>query len=71
MLSKPETLKDTLQVLVESGATRVGHIATIITRAISEVAGEIGGFATDLFEMLEASRKAGKDGSESEKTPPD
>lgn len=61
MLSKPETIKDTVQVMVESGATRVGHIAKIITRAVADVAAEIGGFATDLFEMMEASKRASDD----------
>lgn len=66
MLSKLETVKDTVQVVVESGATRVGHVATIITRAVSDVASEIGGFATDLFEMMEASRKARQDDEKSD-----
>lgn len=58
MLSKPETVKDTVQVMVESGATRVGHVASIITKAVVDVAKEVGGFATDLFEMREAAKRA-------------
>lgn len=63
MLSKPETVKDTVQVMVESGATRVGNVARIITRAVADVAKEIGGFATELFEMREAARRARSDGA--------
>lgn len=61
VVSKPETIKDTAQVVVESGASRVGKIAMIITGAVRDIAKEIGGFATDVFEMLEASKRAHDD----------
>lgn len=61
MVSKSETLKDTVQVAVETGATRVGRIVSIITGAIRDVAGEIGGFATDVYEMREAAKRAQAD----------
>lgn len=69
MVSKPETVKDSVQVIVESGASRVGSIAMIITGAVRDVAKEIGGFATDVFEMLEASKRAQAD--ESRRSPAD
>jgi hypothetical protein len=53
-----ETRKDLVQEAVESGATRVGRIATIVTGAVRDVAREVGGFATDVFEMREASDRA-------------
>ncbi|WP_026911234.1 hypothetical protein [Patulibacter minatonensis] len=53
-----ETRKDLVQEAVESGATHVGRIATIVTGAVRDVAREIGSFATDVFEMREASRRA-------------
>lgn len=53
-----ETRKDLAQEAVESGATHVGRIATIITGAVRDVAREVGSFATDVFEMREASRRA-------------
>lgn len=56
-----ETRKDLVQEAVESGATHVGRIATIITGAVRDVAREVGSFATDVFEMREASRRALKD----------
>ena len=66
MVSKPETVKDTVQVIVESGAGRVGSIAMIITGAVRDIAKEIGGFATDVFEMLEASKRARADDRDGE-----
>ena len=58
MISKAETTKDTVQVLTESAASHVGRIATIITGAVREIAHELGEWATDAFEMREASTKA-------------
>jgi hypothetical protein len=58
MVGKPEIAKDTVQELVESAATHVGRIATILTGAIREVAHEVGDWATDAFEMREAAGKA-------------
>jgi transposase-like protein len=56
-----ETRKDLVQEAVESGATHVGRIATIVTGAVRDVARELGSFATDVFEMREASDRALKD----------
>ncbi len=61
MVSKSEITKDTVQVMVESGATRVGRIVSIITGAVRDIAGEVGGFATEIFEMREAARRAEAD----------
>jgi hypothetical protein len=51
MVSKLESQKDTLQVLTESAASHVGNIAMIITGAVRDVAGEVGDWASDAFEM--------------------
>ncbi|MSW51276.1 MAG: hypothetical protein F2817_10385 [Actinobacteria bacterium] len=56
-----ETRKDMVQEAVESGATHVGRIATIVTGAVRDVARELGSFATDVFEMREASNRALKE----------
>ena len=61
MISKVETTKDTVQVLTESAAGHVGRIATIITGAVREIAHELGEWASDAFEMREASTKAARD----------
>ena len=58
MISKGEATKDTVQVVVESAATHIGRIATIITGAVREVARELGEMASDAFEMREAAQKA-------------
>lgn len=61
MVSDFESRKDTVQELTESAATHVGRIATIITGAVRDVTREIGDWATDVFEMREAARRAKED----------
>jgi hypothetical protein len=39
----------------------VGQVATILTGAVKDVAGTVGGFATELFEIREAARRAAAD----------
>jgi hypothetical protein len=60
-LSKAEIRKDALQDTVEATAGAVGQVATILTTAVKDVAGAIGGFATDLFEIRDAARRASED----------
>jgi len=57
-LSKTEIRKDALQEIVESGASTVGEVASIITTAVKDVANAIGGFATDMFEIRDTARRA-------------
>ena len=61
MLDDSEIRKDAIQAGVESAATHVGHIATVITGAVRDVAHEIGEFATDMFEMVDSARRARAD----------
>lgn len=61
MLEKLEIRKDTLQVAVESAFSHVGQIASIITLAGREVTRELGEWATDMFEIREAARRAAAD----------
>lgn len=58
MIGPLERRKDTVQVAVESAFSHVGHIATIIAGAGREVTRELGDWATDMFEMREAARRA-------------
>jgi hypothetical protein len=58
VLDDLETRKDTVQVAVESAFQHVGQIAGIITGAGREITRELGDWATDLFEMREAARRA-------------
>jgi hypothetical protein len=53
-----ERNKDLAQEAVQSTASRVGRIATIITGAVADVAREIGELITDGFEMREAAKQA-------------
>jgi hypothetical protein len=57
-LSKTEIGKDALQETVVSVASAVGEVASIITTAVKDVAGAIGGVATDLFEIRDGVRRA-------------
>jgi hypothetical protein len=57
-LSKAEIRKDALQDGVEAAATAVGQVTTILTGAVRDVARAVGGFATEMFEIRDAARKA-------------
>ena len=57
-LSDAEIGKDAIQSTVEAAATAVGEVTTILTSAVRDVATAIGGFATEVFEIREATRKA-------------
>jgi hypothetical protein len=60
-LQRIETRKDTLQVVIESGATHVGQIAGIVAGAVRDVTREFGDWATDILEMREAAKRAEAD----------
>ena len=53
--------KDTLQVAIESGATHAGQIMGIVAGAVRDVTRELGDWATDVFEMREAAKRAEAD----------
>ena len=57
-LSKAEIGKDAVQSGAEAAIGTVAEVATIITSAVKDVAGALGGLATELFEIREASRRA-------------
>ncbi|MFC5728252.1 MULTISPECIES: hypothetical protein [Nocardioides] len=57
-LSKAEIAKDALQAGAEAAAHTVGEVATILTRAVGDVAAVVGGFATEMFEIRDSSRRA-------------
>ncbi|MDP3894664.1 hypothetical protein [Nocardioides sp.] len=56
--SKPEIRKDAVQGAVEATANTVGQVATILTTAVKDVAGALGGLATEVFEIRDAARRA-------------
>ena len=47
-----------MQAGAQAAASVVGEVATIITGAVKDVAGAIGGLATELFEIRDASQRA-------------
>ena len=57
-LSRAEIRKDVVQGTVEAAAGTVGQVATILTGAVRDVAGALGGLATELFEIRDAARRA-------------
>ncbi|HEY5420299.1 MAG TPA: hypothetical protein VIL10_06155 [Marmoricola sp.] len=60
-LSRAEIGKDAVQHTVEAAATMVGQVASIMVGAVRDVAQALGGFATEVFEIRDAARKAGRD----------
>ena len=60
-LSKSEIRKDAVQSAVEAAAGTVGAVTTILTTAVKEVAGALGGFATEMFEIRDSARRAAAD----------
>ena len=60
-VSRAEIRKDAVQGAVEATAQTVGEVATILTSAVKDVAGAVGGLATELFEIREAGRRAARD----------
>jgi hypothetical protein len=60
-LSKNEIRKDAVQSTVEATATAVGTMTTIVTTAVRDMARTVGDLATDLFEIRDATRRAGHD----------
>ena len=60
-LSRAEIRKDVIQDTVEAAATTVGKVTGIVTTAVRDVAGALGGFATELFEIRDSARRATED----------
>lgn len=60
-LSKGEIRKDQVQDSIEAATHAVNKVSTIVVTAVGDVVKAVGGFATDLFEIREAARKARAD----------
>ncbi len=63
-LSKAEIRKDALQDGVTAASQVVGSVTTILTTAVGDVARAVGGFATEMFEIRDAARRARQDHDE-------
>ncbi|HEY0697413.1 MAG TPA: hypothetical protein VGD43_06345 [Micromonospora sp.] len=70
-LSKSEIGKDAVQSTVEAAAHTVGQVASIITKAVQDVAGAVGGFASEVYEIRDASRRAAEEHREPADGPTD
>jgi hypothetical protein len=62
--SRAEIRKDAVQSTVEAAAGTVGQVATVLTTAVRDVAGLLGGFATEIFEIRDSARRAAADGED-------
>ena len=60
-LSRNEIRKDAVQGAVQAAAGTVGQVTSILTTAVRDLAGALGGFATEMFEIRDAARKASGD----------
>jgi hypothetical protein len=60
-LSRNEIRKDAVQGAVEAAAATVGQVTSIVTGAVRDIAGALGGFATEVFEIRESARRASLD----------
>jgi hypothetical protein len=63
-LSRSEIRKDAVQSTVEAAAGAVGQVTSIVTTAVKDVAGALGGFATEVFEIRDSARRASADHEE-------
>lgn len=57
-LSKAEIRKDQVQDSIEAATHAAGQVSGIVITAVGDVVKALGGFATDLFEIREAARRA-------------
>lgn len=65
-LSRREIKKDAIQQSTDAAIGAVGQIAAILLDAARGVTREVGSFATEIFEIREASRRADEDGEDAE-----
>ena len=57
-ISRAEISKDAVQSTVEATAGAVDEVASILTNAVKDFAGAIGGLATEVFEIRDAAKRA-------------
>ena len=68
-ISKAEIRKDAIQDGVEATTHAVGQVTNILVGAVGDVAKAVGGLATDLFEIREASKRASADSPQTTAAP--
>jgi hypothetical protein len=60
-LSSREIVKDVVQQSTEAAIGSVGHIVAILFDSARRITTEVGAFGTEIFEIAEASKRAGQD----------
>jgi hypothetical protein len=60
-LSKGEIRKDAVQDAVQAAASTVGAVTGIVAGAVRDVAGALGGLATEMYEIRDSARRASGD----------
>ncbi len=63
-LSRREIRKDAVQQSAEAAINATGRVTGMIFETVRNITTEIGTFATEIFEIREASKRAGKDNEE-------
>lgn len=63
-LSRREIAKDVVQQSTEAAISTAGHVAAILFDGARKITTEIGTFGTEIFEIREASKRAGDDAEE-------
>jgi hypothetical protein len=66
-LSRREIAKDVFQQSTEAAIGTAGHVVAILFESARKITTELGAFGTEIFEITEASKRAGQD----EETNPD
>ena len=62
-LSRNEITKDAVQHTLSAGADTVASVSTILAGAVRDVVNVVGGFATEVFEIRDAARRAREESS--------
>ncbi|MET0447448.1 MAG: hypothetical protein ABW004_03535 [Aeromicrobium sp.] len=60
-LSRREIVKDVVQQSAEAAIGSAGHVVAILFETARKITTEIGAFGTEIFEIAEASKRAGQD----------
>ncbi|ALX05199.1 hypothetical protein [Aeromicrobium erythreum] len=69
-LSRREIAKDAVQQGVEAAITTGGRISAILFDTARRVTTELGAFGAELFEITEASKRAGEDPDPTDRVTP-
>lgn len=60
-LSRREIVKDVVQQSTEAAIGSAGHVVAILFETARKITTEVGAFGTEIFEIAEASKRAGRD----------